>query len=549
MQPPPQHTATYTGNEADGNSTNHYGDHYGDKNVHYHGRLDSDHCLRDLRVTDPREDKARIGKSKDILLQQCYSWILEDASFQRWRAKGDTHLLWIKGDPGKGKTMMTMGLINELSPKDGSSAAITYFFCQSTRQELNNAVSVLRGLIYLLVDKEPELLRHVQKRYKAAGSGLFDGPNGVYALREILSDILHDPKLPMTLLLIDALDECTSGRDELLHIITDDSLAPRSRVKWLVTSRNLPDIEWFLQPNSSSDQVSLELNANHISKAVAAFIDFKVQGLAAVKKYDPTTQAQMRQMLRDKAEDTFLWISLVCKDMESVPRYRTMSVLRKLPSGLNPLYDRIKEQILELNDEETVEYCKDILQSVICAYRPLHLKELAATAGLPTNELADIEDLISRCGSFLTTREGTVFFIHLSAKDYFTVGNGSQMLPRMLIEEQKQRWITHRLLDAMNTTMHRDICNLQKPGVRIEEVTSCIEGSVLPRLTYACEHWIDHLCGCTLDDDNILLDDGKAHHFFQEHFLHWLEAMSLLKKIPDALAAVRKLQSVLTVSR
>jgi hypothetical protein len=147
-------------------------------------------------VTDPREDRARIEGDKDRLLRDCYAWILDDASFQQWRAQSEPRLLWIKGDPGKGKTMMTMGLIAELSRGDeikpsprtmtkmlvklklsskqhakGASRPylLTYFFCQSTRPELKNAGSILRGLLFLLIAQRPDLMRHVQKRCETVG--------------------------------------------------------------------------------------------------------------------------------------------------------------------------------------------------------------------------------------------------------------------------------------------------------------------------------------------------------------------------------------------
>ena len=289
-------------------------------------------CLRDLRVTDPRDDRAKIEQDKDELLKSCYSWILDDASFKRWKTLRNSRLLWVKGDPGKGKTMMTMGLIAELSQGDRARTSsrkmskmlaklklgsqpclLAYFFCQSTRPELNNAVSVLRGLIYMLATQKEQLMRHVQKRYEATGSKLFEGPNAIYSLKEILSDILNDPTLPKTYLLIDALDECTSDLSPLLRIITDDSLARQSRVKWLVTSRNMPNIERYLQTDLSGVKISLEVSAIHVSKAVAAFVDYKVQRLAAGQKYDHKTRAEVQQQLYNKAEGTFLWVSLVCK--------------------------------------------------------------------------------------------------------------------------------------------------------------------------------------------------------------------------------------------
>jgi hypothetical protein len=306
MPSPQGHTTTYNGNTIDGNSIAILGSVHGD--LHFPDRAgdtEQQRCLRDLRVTDPRDDRARIEDDKDTLLRDCYAWVLDDDSFQRWRTQDESRLLWIRGDPGKGKTMMTMGVIDELDLELKSQPCLlAYFFCQSTMPELNNAVSVLRGLIYMLVTQREQLMRHVQQQYKATGSRLFEGPNAIYALKRILSDILNDPTLATTYLLVDALDECDSGRSALLRIITDNRLAPPSRVKWLVTSRNLPQIEQELQSDTVGIRVSLEISANYVSKAVAVFVDFKVRGLAIIKD-DVGLQIKVQRLLRHKAEGTF----------------------------------------------------------------------------------------------------------------------------------------------------------------------------------------------------------------------------------------------------
>ena len=160
-------------------------------------------------------------------------------------------------------------------------------------------------------------------------------------------------------------------------------------------------------------------------------------------------------------------------------------------------------------------------------YRPLRLEEIAITAGLPTDRFTRIEeaaDLINRCGSFLTVRQDIASFIHLSAKDYFTAGKGKQIFDGALVEKGR---IARRLLDAMNSTLRRDMCNLRKPGARIQEATGQIKGSILPQITYVREYWINHFSACPQDYGDILSDDSKAHRFLLEHLLHWLEAMSV----------------------
>jgi hypothetical protein len=223
-------------------------------------------------------------------------------------------------------------------------------------------------------------------------------------------------------------------------------------------------------------------------------------------------------------------------------------VLQALPPGLDPLYDRMIAQIAA-QDAQTAEYCKSTLRTITFAFRPLQLDELAVAAGLPKDWFSDVRavvDLLSRCGSFLTVREGVVSFIHLSAKDYFTLGNGRQVFAGPLAEAHRQ--ITHRLLDAMDSTLRRDMCSLQKPGVRIQEATSRVWDSCLVQIAYACEYWVEHLQAGGHACSDIVADGGKVHSFFQKHLLHWLEAMGLLQKMPEAITALQKLEAAVKAS-
>lgn len=535
--------------------------------VHLQDGASLDQCLRDLRITDPREDKDRIG-SKDRLLRDCCAWVLESPNFRRWRDRDDTKLLWIKGDPGKGKTMIMIALVKELSErfkaKPGSSilspmlaklkdktrsGILSYFFCQSTDSRLNNSISVLKGLIYLLVIQKKGLIRHVRKRYDEVQDRIFEGPNALYALRATLLDILNDSTLPRTYLLVDALDECVVELRLLLDIITGNNFETRSKVKWLVASRHRPDIEERLRPNGLRIKISLELNATHVSRAVNTFINYKVRELAARKKYDTKLQKEVKNQLRKKAEATFLWVALACKRLsdEEVPLWETRSVLRDLPSGLEPLYGLMMNQILRRGD---VELCKQILRTVTVTFRPLLLRELAATAGLPEalfDSTSSLHDLVDRCGSFLTVREGAIHFIHQSAKDYLATGNGRRIFPSSKAEEHGN--IMHRSLDLMANTLRKDMCNLKKPGALAREAEQNISNGLLPRIGYACCYWVNHLGDYLVDSDSaqryqILHDGRKVHEFLQNHLLHWIEVLSLLRTMPEGVLMIKHLESV-----
>jgi hypothetical protein len=151
------------------------------------------------------------------------------------------------------------------------------------------------------------------------------------------------------------------------------------------------------------------------------------------------------------------------------------------------------EQIRCLEDSEDVESCRRILSSIALAYHPIHLKELVALAGLRErpDDLQSLNELVDLCGSFLTVREDTVYFIHQSAKDYLVDGNVSQIFPNGQAEEHRD--VTFRSLQVMSDTLRRDICELGAPGVLLDEQAS-FNQDPLVHIRYACCYWVDHLC-------------------------------------------------------
>ena len=136
----------------------------------------------------------RIVSTKDNLLKDSCSWILKDSSYLKWLNGEGSGLLWIHGDPGKGKTMMTIALISHISEQltSGASDVLSYFFCQNTVPALNRATSVLRGLIYLLLSQHKNLIYHLRKPYSEAGKPLFEGLNASWGhALAIYSRLVH----------------------------------------------------------------------------------------------------------------------------------------------------------------------------------------------------------------------------------------------------------------------------------------------------------------------------------------------------------------------
>ncbi|KAM7215276.1 NACHT domain containing protein [Rhypophila decipiens] len=212
------------------------------------------HCLAKLWPADPqdpRDEKKRIELAKGGLLADAYRWVFDNPDFKRWRQLAESRLLWIKGDPGKGKTMLLCGIINELErPITVNGGNLAYFFCQATDSRINNATSVLRGLIYLLVQRQPRLLSHLPENTYPS-----DDAMAWIVLSKTLIEMLEDPNLKVTYLVIDALDECVIDQQKLLSLIVQISSISAS-VKCIVSSRNWLQIEEQLASVAQQDTAS-----------------------------------------------------------------------------------------------------------------------------------------------------------------------------------------------------------------------------------------------------------------------------------------------------
>jgi hypothetical protein len=274
-------------------------------------------CMHDLRSSDPRDDKKRIEDIKGGLLNDSYCWILQTPEFIQWRSTRQNPLLWIKGDPGKGKTMLLCGIINELDKLINNTAVLSYFFYQATDIRINSATAALRDLLYMLISQRPSLASYLKKKYDHAGKALFEDANSWVALSGIFTNMLQDPSLHSTYLIVDALDECTTGLPELLKLIIQTSSSP-SRVKWVVSSRNWPSIERDLDAVAERIKLSLELNEQSVSSAVTTYIQTKIGQLAKENNYNNNTQEAVQNYLVLNAYGTFLWVALVCQELKGI---------------------------------------------------------------------------------------------------------------------------------------------------------------------------------------------------------------------------------------
>jgi hypothetical protein len=463
------------------------------------------------------DDKAEIENRKDSLLEGSCSWILKDTAYMTWINAGGSDILWIHGEPGKGKTMIAISLVEALQSNMSSSVSpqsvLAYFFRDNSNDKRNTTLSIMKSLLYQILSQNPSLLSLLRQEFATQKHQLF---SSIEAIWRILQNVLRNSSLREVYFVVDGLDECKFNTlEEFLSLLKStlrqhptDSQANRScKIKWLLTSR--PEI-YIKEHLARCLGIDLEMNSGQVAEAVTAFIDFKVKELAVQKGYDSELKTFIEQMLRRKAEGTFLWVALACRELRIVQSINAKKYLLDLPSGLLDLYRRIMEQIRNNKDPELVAFALEILRSVTVAFRPLTLEELAVTADLPIgvrHKPKLLSSYAKQCASFLTIRQDTVYFVHQSAKDYLLSPENAIIFSPKLGEEHRR--IASRCFQYICSDPFAEL-----PKKRIHQAEDLETGESTPSyLEYPVLHWIQH---GRLASPDIASDFNLKDEFFQQ---------------------------------
>ena len=142
--------------------------------------------------------------------------------------------------------------------------------------------------------------------------------------------------------------------------------------------------------------------------------------------------------------------------------------------------------------------------------------------------------------SFLTIREEYIYFIHQSAKDYLINDAFNIVFPAGTAPIHYDMF--SRSLHAMSKNLGYNIYNLQDFGLKPNESKPDLDP--LDPLRYSCIFWYKHLYegdGKSSDYRHEISDNGAILKFFNTHFLHWLEALSLIHQVSDGILIIREL--------
>lgn len=361
-----------------------------------------------LYVTNPTIDRDNLEDAKRGIVRGTCDWILTKREFREWVEEDARRLLWIRGEPYTGKTMLSIFVTRALE-EDGR---VLYFFCSAESQERSTATAVLRGLLWHLTELFPDLVRAFRERRGSSIDAVLLSRETLWA--EFMTLVAEVPREHIYCI-VDGLNECDEDSqgwlaDKFASLEKDHSTP---NVKFLVASQEV------LGPKGAN-QLSLDSDCREkVDNAVRLFVESRADDLFRRFPLTPLRRHDIKTRLQIDAKGSFLWAGFA---LDELLRQRSetdiIDVLRDSPPDFSQLYDRIWNKVPASQRAIRTR----VLESLALAYRPLTLDELIPLVGCwpqadtPMTE-TNLRELIGRCAPLFRIVGRTVL-LHESLQNY-----------------------------------------------------------------------------------------------------------------------------------
>lgn len=355
-------------------------------------------------------------------LRDSGSWLLQDSSYNDWRAKNISAVLWLHGLPGSGKTKLASLVFDTIKEEEQVAA----FYCARTPQEPGRAQcdKILASFVRQLacMPKNQNILEPVLDRYREQLQEFGEFEDQSWTTEEsveILIDLLG--YYPSVTIVLDALDEVERlERPQLLDAITDLAGSSVSLVKVLITSREQYDIALRLRhlPN-----VYISTDDNRAD--IYAFIDNRLERARLLNgQISEELKVEVTKSLQERAQGMFRLVEM------QIQVLRSLRTAADIESRLNVLPETLKESYRELYED--IKQCGDhalflanmVFQYLLVAEENIQLSDIALLAPFwPSSRgtkytLPEIRDVCAILVS-VDDEDETLRFSHLSVREYF----------------------------------------------------------------------------------------------------------------------------------
>ena len=343
-------------------------------------------------------------------------WILAEPQFKLWLDDASrSRIAWLNAPPGSGKSVLSIYIVNHVRKLGHYCQCFLINFRDPTKR---SPAGLLKSIGLQMAEDIPEFR---QKIVKISREGVtLEKKDAHFIWHKIFTSVLSQIVLPSPVYwVIDALDESESPKF-LLEVLQDIPTF-HTRVHVFITSRRTESLFLAFERLSVSVPVDVIQKEDHveITSDIRKYVESELRLMRGTKEL----KLQVRNSILHRANGNFLWVRLVLEELLGChTQQAVMQVLEEVPAGMGALYQRMELSITTSLKEADRVLAKALLMWIVCAHRPLTLKELSQGLSPEFPEFLDLRRTIQDvCGHFVVVdRSLHVVMIHKTARDYLT---------------------------------------------------------------------------------------------------------------------------------
>ena len=471
---------------------------------------------------------------------------------------GTPSVYWLNGLAGTGKTTIAQ-TIAERTFADGKLGAS--FFCSRDYQDRSDRHFIFPTLAVQLARKYTDF-RAIFVPMVRSNPGVAD--ESLYnQMRKLIVEPLKESRIS-TVIVIDALDECADEEpvSAILSVI-GKFVSEIPKVKFLVTGR--PELriqKGFRLPllaKATDVFVLHEVKPSEVEKDIRLFFKHKFSELVPHHpRLDGWPTDKQLDTVCERASGLFVYAVATVKFVEKQsanPRSQLDLLLKSSGSSsregktklnkhttLDSLYTSILLGAFgDDDDPDNDPMVRSVLGAMIVAADPLSPSTIAALLNL---DPGDVFPLLSSVQSLLVFQENIdcpVRPFHKSFPDFIADPDRCTNQRFHTFPPHHHSQLLMGCLDLMLRTLEKNMCKL--PGgvanSDVGDMEARIERYLDPALQYACRSWHIHLADKNKVSVPVLDITSALHQFLEENFLFWLEVLSVLGAVRNAVDALQ----------
>ncbi|KAL4949059.1 hypothetical protein BDW69DRAFT_198408 [Aspergillus filifer] len=218
------------------------------------------------------------------------------------------------------------------------------------------------------------------------------------------------------------------------------------------------------------------------------------------------------------------------------------SVLVIVIDALDELLNRLINRYTGNRQKQLIQDVQEVIGTIILLESPLSVTSLSDLLEISTTSINARLNSLHSVLDIPNDEKLPVRLFHLSFRDFLLQSDTGGKCGIWVDERKIHQLITTKCLSTMRRYLKKNMCNLKSHGTERRDIDPKFIQQCLPSaLQYSCRYWIYHLARSKDPTSHI----NNVLAFLEKHFLHWVEAMSLLGYTSEVLEGISNLQSAI----